>query len=262
MVIKYSALKQKDLDYMKFILRNSVVTAKHLLFNFQENNIDAVYRRLRKLKDQGYIKHRRIAHKVGVYIGTKAARDITEAKVTVPDSVSLYTIQHALLMTDLVLYHELQARKHGRDFSYKTEREIRYESLQGTIPGKAIVTKVNEIKERIPDCLFFVTVNGNTQKIWVELELNKKEQKRYDEKFKEMLDPAISKGEYTHVWYFIEAQKIKDAVISAKKKLMNGDKILVKNIPDVILNDTWEEVLPNGATNGESKGNGESGPGN
>lgn len=261
MIIKYSNLKQKDLDYMTFILRNSVVTAKQLQLKFQEKNMHAVYRRLRKLKNENYVKHHTIAHKVGVYIGTKEARNVTEANVTVPEAPSLYTIKHTLLLTDLVLYYELQALKYGREFSYKTEREIRYEALKNTPAGKATVNKVNEIKDRIPDAEFIVTVNGNTQRIWVELELSKKEQKRYDEKFKEKYDPLLSSGEYTAVWYFTDSQQIKTAVETASRKLMNGDKVKVYDIPAVITNDTWEEVLPDGSASGESTGQGEDRPG-
>lgn len=257
MLIKYSSLKQKDLDYMKFVLRNGIVTAKQLYLNFEEKNMDAVYRRLRKLKNGGYVKHHKIAHKVGVYIGTKEARNVTEESVTLPEGPSIYTIRHTLLMTDLVLYYQLEAKKQGREFSYKTEREIRFEALKDTAAGKSMVEKINEIKERFPDCIFFVTIGDKTLKIWVELELSQKDNKRYDEKFKERFEPALKNGEYDFIWYFSDAGRIRNAVNKAKTNLTFPERLEVYDIPAVIKEDTWEEVFSIGNGNEGSTGKGE-----
>lgn len=262
MVLKYSSLKEKDLEYMRFILKNSTVTAQQIFLKFQENNIYAVYRRLRKLKERGFVKHEMLAHKVGVYIGTKEARDLVEAKVTIPSKPSLYTIQHELLLTDLALYYEFYLKKQGISFDYKSERELRYLEIGDGDNGSKL-KKYNEKRERIPDAVFFIKSNGGvTQKVWIELEINKKEQKRYDEKFKEVFEPALSSGDYAAVWYFSDSQKIKNGIEKAKSKLLNGNKITVYGIPEVILKDKWEEVLPNESRNdGKTTGEGESGPG-
>lgn len=262
MVIKYSALKEKDINYLKFILKSGTVTAQQIFLKFQENNIYAVYRRLRKLKERGFVRHEMLAHKVGVYIGTTEARDLVEADVTVPAKLSLYTIKHELLLTDLALYYEFFLKKKGIEFAYKSEREIRFEAI-GEGDNASKLKKYNENRERIPDSIFFMKVNGNTQKIWIELEINKKEQKRYDEKFKEVFEPALSSGDYAQVWYFANSVKIKNGVVTAKNKLLNGEKIKVYDIPEVILKDKWEEVLPNGSRNdAKTTGEGDSGPGN
>ncbi|MGN7397329.1 hypothetical protein [Peribacillus frigoritolerans] len=69
-MLKYTSLKEKDLEYLSFILRNGMVAAKQIMLKFREPNIHRVYRRLRKLEGQKFVKHERIAHKVGVYLGT------------------------------------------------------------------------------------------------------------------------------------------------------------------------------------------------
>lgn len=206
--------------------------------------MDAVWRRLRKLKDTGYIKQHTIAHGMVVYTGTKESRDITEANVTLPESLTLYTARHTLLMTDLILYHQLQARKHGREFQYKTEREFRYEILKETDDNRPVLTKINENKERFPDCVFIVKTNGQTLKIWVELELSKKENKRYEEKFKKRFDPMLKNGEYDQIWYFSDQLKIRNAVEKARAYLGIPEKLKVEDIPSVIKTDNWEVFYP------------------
>ena len=256
-LIKYSSLREKDLDYMRFILRNGVVTAKQIYLNFEEKNMDAVYRRLRKLKDGGYVKHQEIAHKVGFYFGTKEARNVTEVNVTLPEGPSVYTIRHTLLMTDLVLYYQLMAKKQVRKFSYKTEREIRFEALKDTKPGVPMVKKINKIKERVPDIIFNIEAKeGKSLKIWIEMELHQKDNNRYKEKFKERFEPALRSGEYDQIWYFSDAGRIRNAVNKAKFSLSLPDKLKVYDIPAVIKNETWEEVLTIERTN-EQSGKGE-----
>lgn len=244
MVMKYSSLKEKDLEYLEFVLKNGVVTAKQIQLKFLEPNIDRVYRRMRKLADRGYVKHERLAHKVGVYIGTYEARSLIGINVTVPTKPSLYTIQHELLLTDLALYYGYYFKQKGTEFSYISEREIRYEAI-GDGANSQKLRRYNEDRERIPDAIYHITVNGSTQKIWIELELNKKEQKRYDEKFKEVFEPALTGGDFASVWYFTDALKIKNAVNRAKSNVLSGEKIKIFDIPPVILNENWEEVLPN-----------------
>lgn len=264
MLIKYDKFKQKDIDYLNFILRCGTVTAQQVYLFFEEKNMDAAYRRLRKLRDKGLIKHDKTSLKTGVYIGTKEARNVTEAKVTVPESPSLYSLRHTLLITDLIIYHELSARRAGRKFSFKSEREIRFEALQNTESGKSMVKKINEIKERIPDCIFLTeTKSGQPLKYWIELELSQKDNKRYDAKFKERFEPILANGEYTQVWYFSDAERIRNAIETAKSKLLHGKSIRVSDIPQVIKEDNWEGLLLNGSRNdGKTTGEGESGPGN
>ncbi|MDV7765729.1 hypothetical protein [Peribacillus sp. CSMR9] len=63
---------------------------------------------------QKFVKHERIAHKVGGYLGTIKARKLTNVNVTVPNKATIYTMQHDLLITDLI--HELQSEKQAVDF--------------------------------------------------------------------------------------------------------------------------------------------------
>ncbi|MBT2688351.1 hypothetical protein J7I93_09170 [Bacillus sp. ISL-47] len=257
MILKYTSLKKKDLDYLSFILRNGMVTAKQIMLKFREPNIHRVYRRLRKLENQKYLKHERIAHKVGVYIGTIEARKITDMHVTVPNKATIYTMQHNLLITDLILFYEIQSEKQGVEFQYRTEREIRF-SMIGGGDNQSKLKAYNDKRDRIPDAVFFFkSGDGKVTTTWVELELNKKDRKRYDDKFK-LFDGMLSGGQqndylyaYDQVIYFSNDLKIHNAINEAKQRLINSSKITVRNVPSVILEERWEEVLPIGTLNGE-----------
>lgn len=259
MVLKYSSLKQKDLDYLTFILRNGVVTANQIMLKFREPNVYRVYRRLRKLEDRGYVKNQRIAHKVGVYYGTTEARDLTSVAATVPTKASIYTIQHDLLITDLILYYEFYSESKEVSFRYRTEREIRF-GMIGDGDNQSKLKAYNENRDRIPDAIFyFASTDGRESTAWIELEINKKDRKRYDEKFKlfeEMLsgEPvARVANSIDQVMYFTNDTKVRNAVTAAKQKLVNGNKIVLKSIPSVILEENWEEVMPNGALAGRDE---------
>ncbi|MEH7451195.1 hypothetical protein [Gottfriedia acidiceleris] len=257
-MLKYTSLKEKDLEYLKFILRNGMVTAKQIKLKFQEPNIHRVYRRLRKLEGKNYVKHEMIAHKVGVYLGTIEARTLTNVSVTVPTKASIYTMQHDLLLTDLVLFYEFQAIKQGIEFKYRTEREIRY-SVIGQGDNQSKLKAYNANRDRIPDVIFFFkSAEGKVTTTWVELELNKKERKRYDEKFKyfdELLSSERSEDQpyaYDQVIYFADDVKIHNVINQAKQRFINASKISVRKIPSVILEERWEEVMPSG--HGEKPG--------
>ncbi|KMY41483.1 hypothetical protein [Peribacillus loiseleuriae] len=260
MIIKYTSLKEKDLEYLSFILRNGMVTAKQIMLKFREPNKDRVYRRLRKLVGKKYVKYEHIAHKVGVYLGTIDARKLTNVNVTVPNKATIYTMQHNLLMTDLILFYEIQSEKQGVDFKYRTEREVRFSMIgEGDNPSK--LKAFNDKRDRIPDAVFFFkSANGNVTTTWVELELNKKERKRYDDKFK-MFDEILSGGRqgeqpysFDQVIYFANEVKIHNVINEAKQRLINASKITVRNVPSVILEERWEEVLPSGTNDGETRG--------
>ena len=258
MMLKYTSLKQKDLDYLSFILRNGMVTAKQLMLKFREPNIHRVYRRLRKLEKHKFVKHERIAHKVGVYLGTIDARKITDVNVTVPNKATIYTMQHDLLINDLILFYEIQSEKQGVDFRYRTEREIRF-SMIGEGDNQSKLKAYNDKRDRIPDAVFFFkSADGKVTTSWIELELNKKDRKRYDDKFK-LFDRILS-GEryedqsysYDQVIYFANDVKIHNVINEAKQRLLNASKISVRKVPSIILEDRWEEVLPVGAIDGET----------
>jgi hypothetical protein len=259
LMLKYTSLKEKDLDYLTFILRNGMVTAKQIMLKFREPNIFRVYRRLRKLEDKKYVKHERIAHKVGVYLGTLDARNLTNVSVTVPTKASVYTMQHDLLLTDLVLFYEFQAAKQGVEFKYRTEREIRH-SMIGEGNNQSKLKAYNAKRDRIPDAVFFFkSSDGKVTTTWVELELNKKERKRYDVKFK-FFDELLSSERladqpysYDQVTYFADDVKIHNVINQAKQRLINASKISVRKIPSVIVEERWEEVMPSGS-NGEEPG--------
>ncbi|PEC50967.1 hypothetical protein COJ46_01600 [Bacillus sp. AFS077874] len=258
-MLKYTSLKEKDIEYLTFILRNGMVTAKQMMLKFQEPNIHRVYRRLRKLEGKNYVKHEMIAHKVGVYLGTIDARNLTNVSATVPTKASIYTMQHDLLLTDLVLYYEFQAMKQSIEFKYRTEREIRY-SMIGQGDNQSKLKAYNANRDRIPDAVFFFkSADGKVTTTWVELELNKKERNRYDEKFK-LLDAMLSSERsedqpyaYDQVIYFADDVKIHNVINQAKQKFINANKISVRKIPSAILEERWEEVMPS-ESNGEKPG--------
>lgn len=243
MLIKYSNLRPKDMEYMRVILQMGMVTAKQLNLYFEEKNMYSTWRRLRKLKDEKYIKQYQLTHGLVVYTGTPESRDATEMRATLPEGVSLYTARHTLLNNELIIYHKLQAKKHGHEFRFKTERELKFEAIKEE-GSDTILKKVNENRERFPDCVFIVKSAEKTMKYWVELELSKKENKRLEEKFKKKFEQILSNGEYDQIWYFTDAEKIKNAINKAKKYLSQSEKLIVKDIPAVIKNDDWEALNP------------------
>jgi hypothetical protein len=259
-MLKYTSLKEKDLEYLTFILRNGMVTAKQIMLKFREPNIHRVYRRLRKLEGKKFVRHERIAHKVGVYLGTIDARNLTNVNVTVPTKASIYTMQHDLLITDLILFFEFQAEKQGVEFKYRTEREIRHFMI-GEGDNQSKLKAYNAKRDRIPDAVFFFkSPEGNVTTTWVELELNKKERKRYDEKF-QLFEALLSSERledqpysYDQVIYFADDMKIHNVVNEAKQRLINASKISVRKIPSVILEERWEEVMPSGSNDEEPGG--------
>jgi hypothetical protein len=259
LMLKYTSLKEKDLEYLTFILRNGMVTAKQILLKFREPNIHRVYRRLRKLEGKKFVRHEQIAHKVGVYLGTIDARNLTNVNVTVPTKATVYTMQHNLLLNDLILFYEFQAEKQGVEFKYQTEREIRHFML-GEGDNQSKLTAYNAKRDRIPDAVFFFKdAEGKVTTTWIELELNKKERKRYDDKFK-LFDELLSNKRlddhpysYDQVIYFADDVKIHHVVNEAKQRLVNSDQISIRKIPSVIINERWEEVMASGP-NGEEPG--------
>ncbi|WP_046516168.1 hypothetical protein [Bacillus sp. SA1-12] len=259
-MLKYTSLKEKDVEYLTFILRNGVVTAKQVMLKFQEPNIQRVYRRLKKLESKKYVKYERLAHKLGVFMGTIEARKFTNINATVPTKATVYTMQHDLLLTDLILYYEFQAEKQGVEFKYRTEREIRH-SMIGKGDNQSKLKAYNENRDRIPDAVFFFkSPEGTVTTTWVELELNKKERKRYDEKF-QLFDSLLSNERlenqpysYDQVIYFAEDVGIHNVVNEARQRLINANKISVRKIPSVILEDRWEEVIPGGSIPEQTEG--------
>lgn len=257
-VSKYNSLKDKDYDYMRYVLRCGVVTAKQIMLKFNEDNIQRVYRRLQKLQTRGYVKNERIAHKVGVYLGTNFARAELGIDVTVPSKATIYTIQHDLLLNDLALYHEFLAAKQGFSFRYDTERELRFNVLDNE-DDKDKLRAYNQNRDRIPDAVFYLQSPGKPeQRIWIELELNVKDKKRYDEKFRNF-DRLLQQGEYDRIFYFVGSLKIKNALNAAREKLLNPDKVQIRDIPEEILKDRWEMLIDgasDGATGSGTDGNG------
>jgi hypothetical protein len=260
-MLKYTSLKEKDLAYLTFILRNGMVTAKQIMLKFREPNIHRVYRRLRKLEGKKYVRHEMIAHKVGVYLGTRDAQKLTNVSVTVPAKATVYTMQHELLLNDLILFYEFQAEKQGVEFKYRTEREIRH-SMIGEGDNQSKLKAYNETRNQIPDAIFFFkSLEGKVTTTWVELELNKKERKRYDEKFQyfETLLSNESLHEqpyaYDQVIYFADDLQIHGVINEAKQRLINANKISVRKIPSVIAEERWEEVMQSGKSGEESGSN-------
>ncbi len=218
-----------------------------------------VYRRLRKLEDKKYVKHEYVAHNVGVYFGTIEARRLTNVQATIPNKATLYTMQHELLTTDLVLFYELQAEKQEVEFRYRSEREVRYRMIGGG-DNQSKLKAYNDNRDRIPDAVFFFkSKEGKITTTWIELELNKKDRKRYHEKF-QLFDEILANkhveseaASYDQVIYFANDIRIHNVVNEVKQNLIHYNKISVRPIPAVILEDRWEEVMPSESENGEER---------
>ncbi|MMZ60758.1 hypothetical protein D1872_228710 [compost metagenome] len=243
---KYSSLVQKDYEYIEFILRHGVVTAKQIMLKFLEPSIHRVYRRLQKLQTRGYVKNERLTKNLGVYYSTVDARNELEMNVTVPSNISMYTVQHDLLLTDLVLYFGLTSEKNGLQFRYQSERELRFEVAGKGVQPADKLKAVNQNRDRIPDAVFYIQRpdgESTEQRIWVELEMSIKDKKRYTEKFT-LFDSLLSAGQYQQIYYFAGSLKIKNALNAAREPLINAKRVHVRDVPEDILQERWEKVLP------------------
>jgi hypothetical protein len=227
---KYSTLKQKDYDYLTFILKQGIVTVKQMIAYFDEPNQQRVYRRLQKLSERGLVKNEKLALTLGVYYCTCEARDLLDMPVTVPTKVTLYTAQHDLLVNDLII-HQVKALKNaGVDVTYQSERELRYQFTKTAKTTKEKLKLLNQVKDTIPDVILY----ANGKAVAFELELNQKDKKRYHEKFR-YFDKLIQEGKYSEVWYFVDTKKVENTLVSAREEVMiNKDRLKVKPIPKAV----------------------------
>jgi hypothetical protein len=230
LVPRYSALKEKDYDYLRFILKHGVVTAKQVLHFFEEPNLDRVYHRLRKLKAQKLVKNDKLAQTLGVYYCTHEVRNMLDMSVTVPTKVTIYTAEHDLLLNDLLIYQVKALEKAGIMPSYETERELRYQYLSKVQSNVEKLKLLNNVKDRIPDAV----LRANGRIVAFELELTVKNHKRYKEKFSEF-DQKFNDGTYDEIWYFVESKKVENALNKARQEVsIHKDKLKIKHLPSAI----------------------------
>ena len=256
MVNKYSGLKAKDIDYVSFIVRHGMVTVKQLALCCETpglSNYSRVYQRIKKLEKFGYVAKESFFDKFNVYYGKDKAKLVAERSASLPSSLSAYLIQHELMITDILLFRRFWNRRQGRAFDYKTEREIRYQ-MTIDVPSKQAWKRIKETRDYRPDALIYQEdKNGDMKTIWIELELNLKSLKRYKSKFEyfnDLLDgKETCEGEnIDQIIYYCGSDQIESNMKRHRDNLdqlssENRMKFGITSIPDVVLNERWEEVI-------------------
>lgn len=205
MLTKYSDFKEKDLDILRFILKQGIVTSQQILRYIGETSLHNVYRRLRKLEAAGLVWKKKFTLRLNVYFPKREARDYLDYPVTVANDTSLYTAEHDLIINDLILHLKSSVKAEG--FDYKTEREYRFELLEDTEGKQEMLQKWNKIRDMLPDVV--VLLPGFT--IAVEAELHTKSNARLQKKIHRYVAELVE-GKYTDVWYFVSNQTIGNAL--------------------------------------------------
>ncbi|PRX58800.1 hypothetical protein B0G52_13431 [Cohnella sp. SGD-V74] len=205
MLTKYSDFKEKDLEILRFVLKQGIVTSQQILRYTGETSLHNVYRRLRKLEAAGLVWKKKLTLRLNVYFPKREARDYLDYPVTVANDTSLYTAEHDLIINDLILHLKASVKAEG--FDYKTEREYRFELLEDTEGKQEMLQKWNKIRDTLPDVVLLLP--GFT--IAVEAELHTKSNGRLQKKMHRYAAELVA-GKYTDVWYFVPNQTIGNAL--------------------------------------------------
>lgn len=205
MITKYSNFKENDLDILRFVLKQGIVTSKQILKYTNETSLHTVYRRLRKLEAAGLVWKKKLTLRLNVYFPKREARDYLDYPVTVANDTSLYTAEHDLIINDLVLYLKSTVKTDG--FEYKTEREYRFELLEDTEGKQEMLQTWNKIRDTLPDVVLLLP----NFTIAIEAELHTKSANRLQKKMERYAAELVA-GKYTDVWYFVPNQAIANAL--------------------------------------------------
>jgi Mn-dependent DtxR family transcriptional regulator len=170
-----------DIKLIRWVNKMKRVNVRHVE-KFLHVSMSNVYRRLKRLVDNGYLVHEQIFHlKPGIYYptwkGVNAAGDPLS-----PARVNLTEYEHDLIVTDIALYFE---KKYGY---WKSEREIRSD--------KGITLK-SQNHVHIPDGLTII----EGKKIAIEVELTQKGKER----IKRIFSRHLRSNDYDEVWYLAKS---------------------------------------------------------
>ncbi|AVX40782.1 hypothetical protein CTH_10018 (plasmid) [Carboxydocella thermautotrophica] len=148
-----------------------------------------VYRRLKRLVDNGYLVHEQIFYaQPGVYYpthkGVSAAGDVLS-----PARVNLVEYEHDLKVVDVALHFE---KKYGY---WKSEREIRSEK---GITGFGVQLHIPDGITRIGD-----------EYVGIEVELTRKGKER----LKKIFMQHLRSTDYSQVWYLVGDENIRQHLL-------------------------------------------------
>lgn len=183
-------LTADDLVLIRWINKYKRVTADQAVV-FLSVSKQNVYRRLKRLVENGYLIHERIFHgKPGIYYptykGVSAAGDLMP-----PARVNLTDYEHDLIVVDIALHFE---KKYGY---WKSERELRSDKgISGGFGSKL----------HIPDGIIKV----NDELIGIEVELTRKGKDRLRKIFMQHL----RSNDYQKVWYFVNDENIRHHLLA------------------------------------------------
>ena len=183
-------LTADDLVLIRWINKYKRVTVGQALI-FLGVSKQNVYRRVKRLVDNGYLVHERIFHgKPGIYYpthkGVNAAGDLMP-----PARVNLTDYDHDLKVVDIALHFE---KKYGY---WKSERELK--SDKGISGGFGSKTHIPDGITKINDTL-----------IGIEVELTRKGKDR----LKKIFMQHVRSIDYQKVWYFVNDEKTRQYLLA------------------------------------------------
>jgi hypothetical protein len=189
-------LTQRDIEILKWMNGFGFVTVEHLQGKMLISK-QAVYRRMRKLGEDGYVVHERIfVDEPGVFRVAKKGVDVSGDDLG-PGKITIGSYKHDLKVVNLAL--ELEEKTGG---IYLPERRIRKEKgMKGV--GQA---------GHVPDGILILP---DGKQIAVEVELSTKGAARLEK----ILKGYVRLTEFTAVWYFVESLTIAERVKNLSAKM-------------------------------------------
>ncbi len=214
----------RDKEFLHKLNRYGLLGSAHISnLCFSGIAESTMFRRLRKLEDEGHIV--RVAGlrrgKCAWYLGRGGAQVIG---VEAPSRfTNRNALEHELAITDFRLVLESQ----GLAQNYVTEREIRKNFTWQRGHERA--------DQVIPDGVLIENVRGKLSAISIEMELNQKSQQRYRRIFHDYLYMKTT----GFVWYITKDDAIARAVLNSWRKVERFDsspRLLLTRLTDLLGN--------------------------
>jgi hypothetical protein len=202
-------ITERDIKILGWINNFRYVTAEQVMKKFCMSQ-SLTYRRLKKLKDGGYLKHVRFfRNRPGVYLCTSDGTAVSDSELSnYNKKIDLSTYEHHLTVIDISLVFE----KRGK---WITEREIWSEAFNREEGAQPNI--------HIPDGII---IDGEGRRTAVEVELTSKSEKR----LRQIMKAHRRSRMYDDVLYIVKNTGIKEKI----ERLSGPLKVEVKLLEEVL----------------------------
>lgn len=186
-------LMDRDKEFLRFTNGFGCVCAHHLSTQFH-TPMRVVYRRLQKLKNEGYIEYQPyLKHEAGVYLLTDEGANVINDNLKPMRRINKGMIDHDLALVDLAI------KITGTNEQFIPERRIRQ------------YPEIWAFSDHIPDG-FIKKSNGDL--IAIELELSVKSKERLESIF----DFYSSHSDINYVYYYVGDKYVENVI----QKMVNN----------------------------------------